>query len=239
MARIAALSCAFFVAVVLLIPVLDDGDYTAGTSTISEGVLVRFGWLQTVAFLVLGIGSVLLAYMLRGLWTSRRGVAATALIAVWGVAVVVSGIFPVDEGVKGETTAAVVHLTAASVAFVALLVAMWLASFAFRGYEAWSSWSTASIITSAVATVAFIVMAAAPQESSWGGYAQRGFVVVVLAWLAGVALVADGRGRSRRDDPTDLTASLPEPWSPEAAAPGAQAPRRGSGSTSRHECWGS
>ncbi len=207
MARFAALACFFFVAVMLVIPVLDDGDYAAGTSSISEGALVRFGWLQTAAFLVLGVASVLLAQALRREWQSRGGVVATVLIAVWGVAVVLCGIFPVDEGAKGETTAAAIHLMAALVAFVALVVAMWVASFAFRHSEGWASWSRTSIVVSVVATAAFFLVGAAPQESSWGGYAQRGFVVVVLAWLAGVALVADGRGRSRRGDATNLTAS--------------------------------
>lgn len=95
-----------------------------------------------------------------------------------------------DEGAQGETTSAKIHLMASLVAFVALIAAMWFPSFAFRGNVTWASWSTTSIVTSVVATDAFFVVAAAPQESSWGGYAQRGFILVVLVWLAGVALVA-------------------------------------------------
>ena len=206
MARIAALASLFFVGVMLLIPVLDDGDYAAGTDSISEGALVGVGWLQTAAFLVLGVASVLLAYVLRGAWRGRSGKAAPALIAVWGVAVVLCGIFRVDEGAEGKTTAAAIHLMAALVAFAALVIAMWFASFAFRSNEAWASWSTASIAASAVATAAFVLLGATPQDASWGGYVQRGFTVIVLAWLTAVALIADGRGRSRRDDATNLTA---------------------------------
>lgn len=190
MARLAALACLFFVVVMLVLPVVKGGDYAAGTASISEGALGRFGWLQTAAFIVLGVASVLLAYVLRDAWTGVSGVAAPVLIAVWGVAVALCGVFPVDEGAKGETTAATIHLMSAMVAFVALVAAMWFASFAFRSNDAWSSWSTTSIVTSLVATAAFFLLAAAPQESSWGGYAQRGFTLIVVAWLAGVALVA-------------------------------------------------
>lgn len=190
MAGFAALACLFFVVVVLVMPIIRSDGYAAGTATISEGALGRFGWLQTAAFIVLGVASVLLAVVLRDTWTGLSGVVAPVLIAVWGVAVALSGVFPVDEGVKGESTSAKIHLMAALVAFVALVTAMWVASFAFRSNDAWSSWSTTSIVASVVATAAFFIMAAAPQEGSWGGYAQRGFVMIVVAWLAGVALVA-------------------------------------------------
>lgn len=190
MARFAVCSCVFFVAVVLSMPVLKGADYAAGTASISEGALGRFGWLQTAALIVLGLASLGLAFVLRDAWTGLGGVAAPALIAVWGVGVTLAGIFPVDQGAKGETTAATIHLLAALVAFVALVAAIWFASFAFRSSGDWSSWFTTSLVTSAVATVALVVMAGAPQEGSWGGYAQRAFVIIVVAWLAGVALVA-------------------------------------------------
>ena len=191
MARLAAATFLAFALVVLVMPLLGDDDYAAGTATISEGALGRFGWLQTAAFFALGAGSLLLAYVVNGSWSGRAGTIAAALVAVWGVGLVLSGIFPVDEGARGETTAAKIHLAAATLAFVVLIVAMWVASFAFRGNAAWSSWSTPSLVISAVATAALVIMAAAPQESSWGGYAQRGFVGIVLAWLTAVALVAD------------------------------------------------
>lgn len=190
MARFAAFACLFFVVVMLALPVVDGGDYAAGSDSISEGALVRFGWLQTAAFILLGVASVLLASVLRGMWTGLSGVAAPALIAIWGVAVALDGIFPVDEGARGETTSAQIHLIAALVAFVALLAAMWFASFAFRSDNTWAAWSTTSMIWSVVATAAFFIVAVAPPESSWGGYAQRGFTIIVVAWLAGVALVA-------------------------------------------------
>ncbi len=191
MARAAALSCLFFALVVLAVPALKGPAYEPGSASISEGALGAWGWLQSLAFLVLGGGSLLLAYSVRDAWSGRPGGVAAVLLALWGVAVLLCGVFRVDAGAKGETGAAKTHLLAAVLAFVALLAAMWVATFAFRASSgSWSSWSTPSLLVTAVATLAFGVMAAAPQESSWGGYAQRGFVGVVLAWLAGVALVA-------------------------------------------------
>ncbi len=190
MARSTALACVYFVAVMLAMPLIQGSDYSAGADSISEGALGRLGWLQVSAFIVLGVASLMLAVALRGAWTGISGALAPVLIAVWGVAVILCGIFPVDAGARGETTAAAIHLWSALIAFAALLAAMWFASFAFRTNPVWERWSKASILTSIVATVAFFVVGAAPQEADWGGYAQRAFVLIVVAWLASVSLVA-------------------------------------------------
>lgn len=94
MARFSAFGCLFFVVVMLLMPAIKGSDYAPGTSSTSEGALGRFGWLQTTAFIVLGVASVLLAFVLRDVGTGLGAVLVPALTAVWGVAVVLCGTFP-------------------------------------------------------------------------------------------------------------------------------------------------
>jgi hypothetical protein len=59
----------------LLLPLVSEFDLIG--DTMSELVLGRFGWVQTIAFVVAGIGTLALAYALRqltaGTWGSRLG----------------------------------------------------------------------------------------------------------------------------------------------------------------------
>lgn len=190
MSKIVVAGVVFFLVVVLAMPGLKGGGYSAARDSISEGALGGYGWLQTAAFVVLGLASLLLALLLRRELEGRQAAVAAVLAALWGVAILLCAVFPVDAGAKGETPAAKVHLAAALVAFVCVLGAIWFATFAMRGDDEWDGRFVLSLVVAVLATVGFVVTGAAPQEGSWGGLAQRAFTVVVLVWIAGFSLAA-------------------------------------------------
>lgn len=189
MVRTTLVGIGVFLLVMLALPPLDDG-YSALTDSVSEGALGRFGAAQTVAFVALGLGSLAFAALVRRELPRRNGAVAASLFALWAVGILLCAVFPVDEGAAGATTVAKVHLLAATVAFVAALAGMWVVSVAARTHPAWALRRGGLLLLGAASTVAFAVMAAAPQDVSWGGLAQRVFVVLVLAWIALAALTA-------------------------------------------------
>ncbi len=190
MSKTVALGPLVFLAVALAMPALKGGGYSAARDSISEGALGAYGWMQTAAFVVLGLTSALLVLLTRRELEGRRATAAAVLFGVWAVAVLLCGVFAVDEGAKGATSAAKVHLLAAGIAFVAVLAGMWLSTFAMRSDATWTDRFPVSLAVVALATALFLLTAMAPQDSSWGGGAQRAFTFVVLLWIAGFSLAA-------------------------------------------------
>ena len=65
---------------------------------IRELALGRFGYLQTAAFLAVGLGTLGLAYAIRRLTAGSRGsLIGSVLIAVYGVGAIGSAVFPTDR----------------------------------------------------------------------------------------------------------------------------------------------
>ena len=184
MPKIVVAGVVVFLAVMFALPGLKGDSYSASHDSISEGALGRYGALQTVAFVILGLSSLALVRLVADNTTSRLGTIGAVLLAVWSVGVLLCAVFEIDAGAAGETTAAKVHLAAAFVAFLAGLAAVWLTTFALRDQSPFV-WSLAFAI---VCTLAFVVTGAAPQDSSWGGLAQRSFTVLLLLWMAAIAV---------------------------------------------------
>jgi hypothetical membrane protein len=197
MVRTALVGIGVFLVVMLALPPLEEG-YSAMTDSVSEGALGRFGAAQTVAFLVLGLTSLAFALLVRRQLPRRSGTVAAVLFGVWALGVLLCGIFPVDRGAAGSTGAAQVHLLAALVAFVAALAGMWVLSISSRTHPGWAPRRGVLLALAAAATVGFVVMGAAPQEGSWGGLAQRVFVVLVLGWMAVAALTSTPARQDRQ-----------------------------------------
>lgn len=75
---------ALFAVLVALIPVIKDG-YSPVEDAISNAAVGSYGYLQTIAFFALGLGSLTLA---QGLWRALEGRSArigSALIGLWGL----------------------------------------------------------------------------------------------------------------------------------------------------------
>ena len=99
LSRLAALAIVgqlVLLASALLLPIWSE--YSLIGDNISELALGRFGFVQTAAFLLAGLGTLALAFAIRkltaGSWGSRVG---SSLIAAYGAGAILSAVFPTDR----------------------------------------------------------------------------------------------------------------------------------------------
>lgn len=134
-AALAGAAC--FAISALLLPLFSE--YTLAGDYISELAIGRFGFVQTLAFLAFGIGSMALAVGLRratkGFWGSLVG---TVLFGLFGAGVIVDAFFPIDWGGMGpETAVGTVQILAALVAFVCAILSMFVLTRTFKRDAGW------------------------------------------------------------------------------------------------------
>lgn len=190
-----------FMAVALLLPIVSE--YSLLGDTISELALGRYGAVQTIAFFVAALGSLALTVGLRRALPRTRGArAGIGLLALWTVCLVLDGLFPTDPLIPSveQTPTGLIHLGAALVAFVSLLLAIFVLSFTFRRGAGWQQFAPWSFALGVMALVAFFL----PSEGGRAGLYQRIFVGIVMLWLALVALrlraVAGERESTAREE---------------------------------------
>ena len=153
------------------------------------------GWLLTAGLLALGLGSLALsAGLARGVRGATAARAGRWCLGVWGVGVVLGGIFPADppgNWAAPPSVAGWVHGNAALVAFAALPAAAVLLSLAFRRDPRWRRVAAISsaLAAAAVASLILFLASLAPAIVSPGppvllGLTERVLLVVYLLWLA-------------------------------------------------------
>ena len=182
LATIAIVGVVYFAASATLLPLASEygfaGDY------ISELAIGRFGYVQTVAFIVLGLGSLALALGVRGAtrgsWGSRPG---SLLLGLFGVSVLLAGIFPTDAvdaagRVHSPTTAGTIHIVVSLLAFVSVMAGMFLLSRTFKRDARWRSVWSYSLVLAFAALITFFLNG----DGRWTGLYQRAFIATILLW---------------------------------------------------------
>ena len=172
----------------LLLPFVSDFDLIG--DNMSELVLGGFGWVQTVAFIIAGAGTLALAYALRqltaGTWGSRVG---SLLVGVYGVGAILVAIFPTDRidspaDVASQSTTGLIHLTISLVSFVCMIVAMFIFTRTFALDPRWRVLTPWIVLLPASALSLLFVQS----EGPWVGIMQRLMVGVIAAWIIVVAV---------------------------------------------------
>lgn len=180
-----------------LLPLLSE--YDLMSDNISELVLGRAGWIQSMAFVLGGLGTIALAYavrqLARGTWGSRVG---ALLVGVYGVGAILVAAFPTDridgpEDVWSQSTTGMIHITVSVISFVAMIVAMFIL---FRTFLLDSRWRplTPGIVLLPCASFSLML---GQGEGPHGGLLQRLLVSMIAAWIFLVA----NRVRSLADAP--------------------------------------
>lgn len=164
----------------------------------SAYVAGRYGWVQTVAFVVLAVGSAATCVGLDPAGRPQAWRVAQVLVGVWSVGVLIAAAFPFDVQGSG-TVAGQVHGLASMVSFVAVLAAMFCFTSAIGQFEGYGSLQRLSVVLTGSAAVAFLV-AGATQHSVVFGVAQRVFLAAVTGWLLAIGrwLVPDSATSVRR-----------------------------------------
>jgi hypothetical protein len=201
------LAPALFVAVVLVEGAIRPG-YDPLHHFGSELSLGSSGWMQVTNFIVTGLLVLgFAAGMRRALGSGRGSVAAPILTAVFGVTLIVAGIFPTDPkpgyppGTTGTTAATtvpgIIHDLNALPCFTALTAAVLVLAVRFAGEPGRRGWVWCSLTIALAVAVTFVLSgvlfsqaaAAGTLNASYHGLVQRFTIALGFGWLSVIALL--------------------------------------------------
>jgi hypothetical membrane protein len=179
--------------VVLLIEGATRPGYSAWRNFGSELSLSSQGWEQIANFLMCGLLCIGFAVGLRRALGSGKGaVAGPVALAIFGVALVVAGIFTTDPSLGyppgtsapagGPTPHGAVHALAGLFAFVSLGVACFALARRFAGDARWRGWAVYSTLTGVV-VVGSLVTSNAPSLLDIAGLLQRIGIIAGWSWI--------------------------------------------------------
>lgn len=190
-AAVAIVGWAFFAASASLLPLVSEYSLTA--DHISELAIGRYGYLQIVAFFAAGFGTLALAWAVReatnGSWGSRLG---SALVGLFGVGIILTGIFPTDEidsagrVVGSPTIAGTVHSVVGLLGGVLSLAGVLVLSRTFKRDARWRAFWPWSLALAFAVLVGLIVLALSA-GTAWLGVMQRIFNGTIILWVVLVA----------------------------------------------------
>lgn len=203
LAAVALVGLAFFAASALLLPLISE--YSLAADYISELVIGRYGYIQTAAFFAAGLGTLALAVGVReatrGSWGTRL---SSALVGLYGVCLILAGVFPTDEidpagRVETPTIVGAIHIVVSALAFVFGIAGMFVLSRIFKRDARWRPYWPVSLVLSFAALIGFFLQ----NEGPWVGLSQRTFIGTVLLWQVLVAfwLRSIARGASAVQPP--------------------------------------
>jgi hypothetical protein len=188
----AFVSTAVFPLIIVILHLVQSGHYHPLRQAVSELALGRDGWLMMIAFCSSGIGTLLVALMLRRIDTHPR--IAPTLLAVAGLLSFVSAFVHAD-GSGPTTTHGQIHQAVGIATFLLIIVSIFSLVRAFRRDPAWRPLAVPTLAWALAAVAGFFlvpIMGAADF-----GVAQRILLGTCLSWVLTVSLW--GRRLERRE----------------------------------------
>jgi hypothetical protein len=178
-------SMAIFPLIVVILHVVQAGHYHPLRQAISELALGRDGWLMMVGFCASGIGTLLLALMLRRGSTKPR--VAPTLLAASGLLSFVSAFVHADPSTSAITTThGQIHKLAGIATFILIIAAMFLLVRTFRRDSSWRSLATPTRIWAFAVLASFFLIPFS--GDAYFGLAQRILIGTSLTWLLTTSL---------------------------------------------------
>ena len=201
LAGVAIASQVILFATAWFLPVVSEFSLTA--DNISELVLGRYGFMQTSAFLLAGLGTVGLAFSIRSLTAGAGGSSiGSLLIGIYGAGALLVALFPTDRidtqaDVWAQSTIGTIHVITALVSFLCAVIGMFVLTRTFSRHPQWRSLTPWSVLFPTVALALILVQ----QQGPLVGLLQRLLVGVISAWLILAAfrvrsIVATGQSRT-------------------------------------------
>jgi hypothetical protein len=124
-----------------LLPLVSE--YRLVDDNISELSIGRYGFVQTLAFVISGLGVIGLAYAIRRLTIGSRGsFLGLLLIGIYGIGALVVAIFPTDRidseaDVWSQSATGWIHTITAFVAYLSAIVGMFVLTWTFARDPRW------------------------------------------------------------------------------------------------------
>lgn len=183
-----------FPGLVIVLNLLQNGHYSPVRQAMSDLALGQAGWIMTIAFCSLAMGSLLLAMVLRRSIDTMK--VAPILLTVVGLLTFVSAAFQTDPDGAPATLHGLIHTVAGITTFVFLILTIASAAVSFRRSLRWRSFRTPTAIWAAVALGTFLLIPLL--DNAHFGLAQRTFVGTCLAWMVFTAWLARRAEPARR-----------------------------------------
>jgi len=176
-----------FPLIVIALHVVQRREYHPVSQAVSELALGRSGWLMAVAFCSSGIGTLLLAHLLRR--SSARPRVAPVLLSLAGLLSLVSAFVHADPSSATTTSAhGRIHVLVGVATFLLIVAAMFSSVRAFRRSAEWRPLATPTRIWAILSVPLFLLIPLS--GSAHFGLAQRAFLSVLFAWPLTVSLFA-------------------------------------------------
>ena len=182
-AYVSLIGNAAFVAVAIGLPYAQPG-YRLGRDAVSVLALGRYGWMQTIAFCALGIGTVALAGVIARTTSSRR--AAVALGIAGALNFVAAGVHTVRVG-QHQTPASIVHNLCGVVTFVLTVAVMALLVREFRRSVRWAPMAAPTRLWAILAVVVLVLTGPLAKHF---GVAERLLLATLVSWMLACAVYA-------------------------------------------------
>lgn len=180
LALVAIFGPVFYVGSAAFLPFFSEYSFT---DLISDLAIGRYGFVQTVAFFALGLGSLTLALGIRqttrGSWGSRIG---SYLIGAWSIAQFIAGIFTTDPPGEPDTLTGALHFMSILGGILCIVVAMFVLARTFKQNDRWRSLWPVSLALGAAALGTFFLGAIGPRVAEWEGIYQRIFFGILILW---------------------------------------------------------
>lgn len=172
-----------------LLPVVSE--FSLVGDNMSELVLGNFGFIQTLAFVFAGIGTIALAVAIGSLTSGRGFRVGSALVFVYGVGAIATAIFPTDRvdapaDVWSASTTGLIHVAISLVSFLSMIVGMFVLTRAFGRDPRWRSLVRPSAMLAGSALALLFVQSQGPIV----GLLQRALVAMISAWMIVIAVRA-------------------------------------------------
>ena len=147
-----------------------------------------YGFLLTAADIGLGLAALALTF---GLYLSiappGRSYVGLLLLALYGVSVLLSGIFPIDVGAEA-TMFGTIHNIVGNISFIGFPIAVILLSLGMGKDERWRSFRRGALALSMVIVLTVILTIVGSNLGIGYGVTQRIANVAALVWMLAVAL---------------------------------------------------
>ena len=147
-----------------------------------------YGFLFTAADIGLGLAAIALTF---GLYLSiappGRSYVGLFLLALYGVSVLLAGIFPIDVGAEA-TTFGTIHNIVGNISFIGFPIAVILLSLGMGKDERWRSFRRRALALSMVVVLTVILTILGSNLGIGYGVTQRIANVAALVWMLAVTL---------------------------------------------------
>ena len=194
-ANIALAGLALFPLIVIALHIVQRSHYHPLADAVSQLADGRAGWLMWIAFCSAGTGLLCLAVLHRRLVQNSH--AAPALLAAAALGAYLSAVFHADpENATKTSLHDQIHQTASLIAFLAVIIAMFVSSRRFHLDPRWQRFARPTLIWAicALATL-FLTLALNTLDDNLFGLGQRIFIATWLTWA--ITISAHARSIAR------------------------------------------